>query len=258
MINSVSTRSRQAWPIRIFVVVFGCSAILWGLTTLPGFWRQSSLERTAQRIISGEPFKVKALAGELPVIGAIEKSSICSPEGLRSAAIIRLHIAEQSRSDGYDKQSDALMDSAAGAVRESLFCLPADPFLWLAMYWVDSAQHGYRPRDLKYLEMSYQLGPNEGWIAVKRNGAAFAIFRKLPSDLAEIAVKEFVSLVRAKFYEQAADIFAGPAWPERDLIVPLLASVPALDRQMFLDALSRRGLDEGAVGIARGESRPWR
>jgi hypothetical protein len=56
---------RSAMLTRIVIVAFGRTAMIWGLMTLPAFWRQSSLERTAQRIIKGEPFKVEALAGEL-------------------------------------------------------------------------------------------------------------------------------------------------------------------------------------------------
>ena len=87
------------------------------------------------------------------------------------------------------------------AIRESLSCSPADPFLWLALYWLDGTQHGYRPEDLKYLELSYQLGPNEGWIALRRNSVAFATFQQLPPELAEFAINEFVGLLKARFYE---------------------------------------------------------
>lgn len=242
---------------RIFTAAFGCTAVIWGLTTLPIFWRQSTLERTAQEIINGEPFKVEVLAGDLPLIETIEKTTFCRPAALRSAAIIRIRIAEEGRSEGVKEKSDAQMNAATDSVRESLSCSPADPFLWLALYWLDSTQHGLRPEDLKYLELSYQLGPNEGWIALKRNSAAFGIFQQLPSNLAELAINEFVGLLKAGFYEQAAEIFTGPAWPERGLILPHLASIAKLDRQRFWEALYRRGYDVNVPGVARRESPPW-
>ena len=67
--------------IRIFIAAFGCTAVIWGLMTLPTFWRQSTLERTAQRIINGEPFKAGALAGELPIIETVEKIGILRSGG---------------------------------------------------------------------------------------------------------------------------------------------------------------------------------
>ena len=99
--------------IRIFVAAFGCTAVIWGLVTLPIFWRQSTLERTAKRIINGEPFKFEALAGELPIIETIEKTAFCRPVALRSAAIIRLRIAEQGLSEDAKEKSDAQMNAAA-------------------------------------------------------------------------------------------------------------------------------------------------
>lgn len=249
---------RNAVLTRIFVAAFGCTAVIWGLMTLPIFWRQSTLERTARSIINGEPFTVEALAGELPITETIEKTGFCRPAALRSAAVIRLRIAEHALSEGAKEKSDGQMNAATGSVRQSLSCSPADPFLWLALYWLDGAQHGLGPQDLKYLRFSYQLGPNEGWIALKRNRAAFASFQQLPPDLAEQALIEFVALLESNFYEQAADIFIGPALPERELILRRLASIAESDRQLFLAALARRGYDENIPGIAPGDSRPWR
>ena len=43
---------------RIFIIILGCIAVTWGLVVFPVFGRQSSIERTASRIIAGEPFKI--------------------------------------------------------------------------------------------------------------------------------------------------------------------------------------------------------
>jgi hypothetical protein len=89
------------------------------------------------------------------------------------------------------------------------------------------------------------------------NPAAFSSFQQLPPDLAEQVLIEFIALLESKFCEQAADIFIGPALPERELIVPRLASIAESDRQLFLDGLVRRGYDENVPGIARGDSRTF-
>jgi hypothetical protein len=72
---------------------------------------------------------------------------------------------------------------AVDAIRQSLACSPADPFFWLALYALEPSA------PLNYLTASYRLGPNEGWIALKRNLVAFANFDELPDDLRRIVVQ---------------------------------------------------------------------
>jgi hypothetical protein len=142
-------------------------------------------------------------------------------------------------------------------IRSSLSCAPADPFLWLVLYWVESTENASSSDRLKYLQMSYRLGPNEGWIAVKRNRVAFAMFKLLPPDLIENAINEFIALLKSEFYEQAAEILIGPAWPEHELILSRLTRVTYQDRQLFADVLHRRGYYVNVPGIASPDLRPW-
>jgi hypothetical protein len=70
------------------------------------------------------------------------------------------------------------------------------------------------------------------------------------SNFSETAINEFVRLVTSEFYDQAADVFTGPARPERDLILPHLADISELDRRRFSDVLHARGYDVNVPGIA--------
>ena len=51
---------------RSFVIILGGIAVWWGIVGFPGFWRESSAERIAGRIIAGEPFKVEVLTRQFP------------------------------------------------------------------------------------------------------------------------------------------------------------------------------------------------
>ena len=258
--------ARNVVLVRVFVVALGSVAVIWGLVTLPIFWQQSGLERIAQSITRGETYPRDALAGVLPLVETTEKATLCDPASLRGAAIIRFRLAEIGRTENA-KETSGTIQAATDSVVKALSCSPSDAFLWLALYWLKSAQHGFSPEDLKYLRLSYQLGPNEGWIAAKRNGVTFAMLQQLPSearaqlaapsspfrcdggpcrpsDFSEIAINEFAGLVRSGMYEEAAEVFAGPAWPERELILPHLASLPEADRRRFSDALARLGHDD--------------
>jgi hypothetical protein len=242
---------------RSFVVILGCIAVWWGIIELPVFWRESSTERIADRIIAGEPFNSDTLSRQLPVLQAAENSPNCRPSAVRSAAIIRLRIVEYNNSSGnkshIDEQSNALRNST----RTSLSCSPADPFLWLVYYWMQSTQNGPTSEQLKYLRMSYQLGPNEGWIALKRNRLAFAIIDQLPPDLAENAIDEFVGLLDTGFYEQAAEIFTGPAWHVRNLILARLDSIPDRRLKPLANAVHRLGYEVGLPRIDEADRLPW-
>jgi hypothetical protein len=243
---------------RSFVVILGCAAVLWGFIVFPAFRQESSIERIASSVIAGDRFKSEILARQLPIIDSIQKSGYCRPSALRSAAVIRLRMVEAATSQNNRAQADQHLKSLGNAIRSSLSCAPADAFLWLVLDWVEVSRSDNQSEGLKYLRMSYRLGPNEGWIALKRNRVAFAIYRQLPPDLAQDAVNEFIGLIKSKFIEQAAEIFTGPAWPERNLILLNLVRVTDQDRQLFANELYKRGYDVNIPGVAsRGTHAPY-
>jgi hypothetical protein len=106
--------------------------------------------------------------------------------------------------------------------------------------------------------MSYRLGPNEGWVALKRNGNAFSIYDLLPLDLREATLTEFVGLVKAGFERETVDILEGPAWNVRELLLARLTDVSERHRQRFANVLYRDRIDLSVPGITAPEPRPWR
>ena len=239
---------------RIFIVVLGCIAVWFGIIGFSISWRESSIERIADRIIAGDPFKNDILVQQLPIMADIRSSAYCHPAALRSAAIIQLRMFEVGASTTGRSRVEEL-ESLRSEIRNSLFCSPADPFLWLALYRLESDQRGVSAASLKYLKMSYELGPNEGWIQVKRNPNAFAFFERLPADLAEKAINEFVELLNSDFYRHAVEIFIGPAWPARHAILPRLSKLPIQVREYFVRAVYDRGLDITIPGTEAPNSR---
>ena len=250
MSNKLSGVANRRYAIlsRIFVIIFGCMSVIWGLMTLPFISRQASIERTANRIISGERYKTETLLGQMPIVEAAEKMQRCYPRAYQSAAIIRARIVEQGSAGEAGKSINT--KELDESIRGSLSCSPSDPFLWLALYWVGVTYNGFDPGDLKYLRMSYQLGPNEGWIAVKRNFLAFANFERLPTDLADEVVNEFLRLLRSyQFFDEAADILVGPGWRVRDQVLPRLIELPERVRKIFAQVLQSKGHDVTIPGI---------
>ena len=168
------------------------------------FGKNSSIEQVATQIIAGEPFKSETLAELHPSLDSIKASAYCRPAALRSTAIIELRMQEVAASKSDREQIDQQLKSTESVIRKSLSCAPADSFLWLALYSVEVTKTGFKPDYLKYLRLSYQLGPQEGWIALKRDPLAFAQFQNLPVDLRGDAVSEFVAMVADHFYRSGS------------------------------------------------------
>jgi hypothetical protein len=243
---------------RSFIAIIGCIGVWWGIVGFPVFWRESSTGRIADRIIAGDPFKTEILARQLPIIDiidSIQRAAYCRPGSLRSAAIIQLRMVEVFASANAGKPRNERLESLGDVIRSSLSCSPADPFLWLALFWVTNTQNGAKADYLKYLQMSYQLGQNEGWIGSKRNRLAFSEFEQLPADLAESAISEFVGLVESGFTQQAAEIFIGSSRGARDAVLTRLNFLPDRYREQFLAELSRLDYDGDQQTILRSEPR---
>jgi hypothetical protein len=248
---------RYVVPARIFMFVVGCSALAWGAIVFPAFWQQSSLERIARHIVDGDPFKVELLTDLIPAVEAAERIQYCRPVIRQSAALIRLRIAEETIASGERKLVDSHMSSLRDSVLRSLACSPADAFLWVVLFWVESRQNGFRSSYVSYLRMSYRLGPNEGWIGLKRNRIAFSVFERLPPDLREAAVKEFVTLLDSGFVRETAAVFVGPAWPVRNTLLPRLTRVMEARRKAFANLLYTEGYAVDVPSIERPDPRPW-
>jgi hypothetical protein len=238
---TVLTAPEYVALVRVICIIFGCTAFWWGIDVFPDFWRDSSIEHLADRVLDGDSFKPEIMAGQSPAMHRIESAGYCHPSALRSAAVIQLRIVESLPPQS--GQYEAELHSLLGLIRSSLSCAPADPFLWLALYAVDNIANRFSVDDLKYLRMSYELGPNEGWIALRRNPAAFERFHQLPPDLAAAAINEFILLIKSNFFDSAAEIFVGPAWPERELLLSHLAEISSDQRHFLSDALRQHGYD---------------
>ena len=166
---------------------------------------------------------------------------------LGEAAVIGLRQAEDAYRAGDPALIKQKVDSLKRSVRAALRDAPDDPLLWLVWFWLS----GMRSDDLPFLQMSYDLGPYEGWIATKRNRVALAAFPILTSNLAERTISEFVSLVRWGLIPEAADIAAQTAPPLRRMLFARLDQLSAEQRRSFANEVYGRELDDVPVpGIA--------
>src|SRR6185437_12601834 len=229
--------------VRGCVVILGCAAVCWGIIEFPIFWKEAAAEGIAGRVIAGDAFKAEILVRQIAIIDGVERSGYCRPAALRSAAIIQLRMVEVAPPAKDQEQRNEHLNALSNVIRSALSCSPADPFLWLVLYWVEGTRNGYKSDHLKYLKMSYRLGPNEGWIGLKRNALAFENFDQLSIDLRELVIAEFIGLLKSGFEEQAADILSGPAWQLRNQLLPHLKSIDERQRKALEYYVSKRRSD---------------
>ena len=243
--------------VRIAMFVLCTAAVGWAFYVLPFDWGQSGIERVAQHILYGEPFKTGAMDALTPARAAVRDDKWDRPSVFRSLAVIRLRILEEAISSSDQSSIDRLMGRLYFAVLTSLRNSPAAPFEWSVLFWLMNTRNGLSAGHLKYLAMSYATGQNEGWVALKRNRLALAVFSRLSPTLQGDAVKEFARLVSSDFISEAADILVGPGWQIRDRLLGALKNVDIIHRQNFARSIYKLGYDASVPGVDPMEFRPW-
>jgi len=243
--------------VRILVGAFAGLSIAWACFASPIFWRQFPVESIAKHIIAEDSFKIESLTSVKASYIDRERLSAGRTSALSAAAVINLRLLELAVAGSDQKNLDGLMKETDEMIRRSLANSPADPFLWTVLFWLENTRSGFRRGHLEYLKMSYSIGPNEGWVAVKRARFALALFPSLTPDLMENVVSEFSRLVGSNYFGAAADILEGPGWPIREALMSGLKDVDEINRQSFANLIYRRGFDLAVPGVERPDWRPW-
>jgi hypothetical protein len=235
---------------RVVLALGGAAAMAWVVAVFPVFRFEITINDIYRGVIAGEVYSSDVLAS-VEALTETNRSLTHRSSVLSKVAVIRMRQAENAARSGDSEHAEHEFSAVEPTVRDALRNSPNDPFLWLVLFYIDRNRNGLRPENLLFLRMSYKLGPNEGWIAVKRNGYALADYSGLPNDLAERPVSEFVSLVRWGIVPQAAEIAAGPARPIRNILFPRLKDLNDEQRRAFAAAIYGRELDDVPVpGIA--------
>jgi hypothetical protein len=255
--GAARTRNWRALT-RIALILVGSAALAWAAMVAPVVWQQSRLDQMADRLMRGMAFNPERLRALVPDADAVEQRASPTPKGLRSAAMVRLALVEQDFGSGDRENMDADLAALDAAVTRALSQSPADAFLWLAAFWGKSLNGAPDDANLALLRMSYETGPREGWIAIRRNRIALALYPRLTPDIKGNVVQEFAALVSSGLYDDAASILVGPGWPLHERLLERLTSVDYSDRQRFAALLAREGYEVPVPGIEVAPQRPWR
>ncbi len=229
--------------VRILVVAVGISAFAWSTFAIRTYRAEAAFTNPAFRILAGDRFGPEQLIALSLQIEAVPVGSL-RPAALSDIATIRLRLAEVAVQSGRPQLAASAFDNLEAAVAVALEGNPANPFMWLTDYWIRSMRGGNPANALTSLGMSYDEGPNEGWVAVRRNPVALSAFSLLPDKLAGDALNEFARLVGSGFYREAADTVAGAGWPIRDKLLAKLTAINEGDRRRFAKILDLKDLGD--------------
>jgi hypothetical protein len=239
----------------LFMSILGLIAIAWAATAIREYAMDASLAATATAILSGDKFSATQLSSIKSRLQALQTDP-SEPAALRGTAIMRMSLLEEQLKSQNRMVSVSDYDRLQSNLIEALAKAPTDSFLWLAAFWLKGLRVEPTANDPNLLRMSFLLGPNEGWIAIKRANVAFGVFGSLPPDLAHDALMDFVGLVRSDSRLEAADILQGAGWAIRDQLLNGLLMVDLGDRTAFAKVLAARNIDDVTVpGVE--SSRPF-
>lgn len=160
-----------------------------------------------------------------------------------------------ARKSSEEANSEVAM--AENSVKAALAISPGDSFLWLMLYSTETNRNGFASRYIKYLDRSYAAGPREGWISLRRNRLALAIFPMLSSATSLAAISEFAEMVDADFIEDTAQSLMGIGWQHREQLLSALDTADIVSRQRLYRRLSADGIKLNIPGVPV-DDRPWR
>ncbi|UPK33981.1 hypothetical protein IVB18_38350 [Bradyrhizobium sp. 186] len=247
---------RQAW-VRASILLLGFAGVLWSLVALPSFWRVNPARELSTRILMDDRFKPGVLSEVLVRIEAQPAPILLPHELARAEALVRLRIAEAAIERKSSEDADREAVSTMEKVKSSLSLNPADSFIWLTLYSVETARSGFDRNNISYLDQSYAIAPREGWIALRRNKLALAIFPMLSEAMRVKAVSEFAEMVEGGFIENVAINLTTVGWPHRDRLLASVEPVDIIQRKLLAKRLVADGMKVRVPGVESDE-RLWR
>jgi len=200
------------------------------------------------RLLAGDRFK-PGLLGEVLLVIADRKPIFQRSDLVRSEALIRLRVGEETVARKSSEDADRELAAAGDKLKFSLTFNPTDSFLWMMLYSHGTSSSGFDSKAVGYLEQSYTTGPCEGWIALRRNRLALAAFPTFSEVMKRRVVSEFAEIVDSDFIEAATSNLIGIGWEERTRLVASLSRANIIAREAFAKALAREGVTIAVPGV---------
>jgi hypothetical protein len=211
----------------------------------------------AARILMIEPYRLDVMKSVLAFNEVVVPEGLCRPSNARAAAIVQIKVFETVFEEGGGEEIDTEQQKLADRLNQAFACAPADPYLMLAQFWLRNVTSGLDSTSLALLNLSYRFGPNEGWVAFRRNRFAVILAPNVPPELAQKIVSEFGRLVSSQFFVEAVEIYRVADAETRKRLLVQVAGLDESSRRSFHSYLRNADLDPPELRPPDSELRPW-
>src|SRR5258707_1426790 len=82
--------------LRASAILAGLVGIAWGVSEFSALRQESTIKKTADRILVGDVYKYDILLKQASLVAPTQNPELCRPLTVRSVAVIRLRLAEIS------------------------------------------------------------------------------------------------------------------------------------------------------------------
>jgi hypothetical protein len=224
---------------QIFVLLIGCSGLIWGTLNLPPSAASDSFRGLESSLLGFETFNRQTALATLNSEAA-QKSNPCDVHSQRALMLLEIPLADTALRSGEAYDFDQHTLSLERRAKATLSCSPRDSLVWLLLFGLRN-EHGLLDADtFELLAMSYATSPYEAWVGVRRIVVAMPVILAAPKELREKVLVEFQTLIRRGFVETPALAFLSAPAQVRSLLQARIDELDSKAREAFRRAIEKR------------------
>jgi hypothetical protein len=230
--------SAHALGLRGLTLVIGCLGLFWGISNIARGETSDDFSDIEARLLRFETFSRTWSIATLASASAQEVSP-CDNHAQHALLLMEIPLADQALRSGAVQEFDQRIRSLETRARQTLGCAPHDSFVWLLLFGMQTEHGMLDQRAFDLLAMSYETGPNEAWIAVRRIVVAIPVIRAAPEPVQQKVLAEFQNLIAQGFVETPVRAYFDASASTRSLLQPRIDQLDPRSRQNFSEALEK-------------------
>ncbi len=223
---------------RIFVFVVGCFGLIWAVSSFARGATVEEFRNVQDRLLQFETFN-QAAATRMLESPASSYIGACDYHAQRALLLLEVPLADAALRSGAVRDFDRHMQSIEQRSKQVLACAPRDPLIWILLFGTDVEYGRLDGHSFDLLATSYEISPNEAWIAMRRVTVAIPVVLAAPEPMRQTILTEFQQLVRHRFVEIPARSYLSAPASVRALLQSRIDELDPQSRKSFSEALEK-------------------